>query len=81
MERARFTDLHTSRLVKLSKEPGFTGEILPGVSICRERHTAVARDSDAEMRAPSPSSPAEDDGAAPADDDDVKWRVMTKTAP
>ncbi|KAJ7772502.1 hypothetical protein B0H14DRAFT_2308889, partial [Mycena olivaceomarginata] len=30
MERARFTDLHTARLVKLSKVPGFTGDILPG---------------------------------------------------
>ncbi|KAF8166890.1 hypothetical protein K438DRAFT_1484281, partial [Mycena galopus ATCC 62051] len=30
MERARFTTLHMSRLVKLSKEPGFTGDITPG---------------------------------------------------
>jgi hypothetical protein len=72
MERGRFTALHMSRLVKLSKLPGFTGSILPGVSICRERHTPVVRDSDTDMRAPSPLPPPEDDGtAAPPDDDDA----------
>jgi hypothetical protein len=72
MEHGRFTTLHMSRLVKLSKEPSFTGDILPGVSICRERHSPIARDSDAEMRAPSPLPPPEDDGAAaPADDDEA----------
>jgi hypothetical protein len=70
MERGRFTALHMSRLMKLSKMPGFTGSILPGVSICRERHTPVARDNDTNMRAPSPLPPPEDDSpAAPADDD------------
>ncbi|KAF8146816.1 hypothetical protein K438DRAFT_1990228 [Mycena galopus ATCC 62051] len=49
MERARFTTLHMSRLVKLSKEPGFTGNITPGVSISRERHTPVVRANDVEM--------------------------------
>ncbi|KAF7365827.1 hypothetical protein MVEN_00456800 [Mycena venus] len=72
MERGRFTALHMLRLVKLSKEPGFTGDILPGVSICRECHTPVMRDSDADMRVPSPLPPPEDDGAAaPADDDEA----------
>lgn len=70
MERAQFTVLHMSRLVKLSKEPGFTGDILPGVSICRERHMPVARDRDTEMRAPSPSPRPEDDRTAPHADDD-----------
>jgi hypothetical protein len=36
MEQGRFTDLHMSRLVKLSTVPGFTGSILPGVSVCRD---------------------------------------------
>ena len=71
-ERAWFTHLHTSRLVKLSKEPSFTGDILPRVSICREHHTAVARDSNAEMRPPSPLPPPEDDGTVPADDDEAE---------
>ncbi|KAJ7789588.1 hypothetical protein B0H14DRAFT_3094898 [Mycena olivaceomarginata] len=30
MERERFNDLHKDRLLKLSKEPGFTASILPG---------------------------------------------------
>lgn len=37
MERERFNDLHKDRLLKLSKEPGFTASILPGVSVSRER--------------------------------------------
>jgi hypothetical protein len=71
MERGQFTDLHTSRLVKLSKEPGFTGDILPGISINRERHTPVVRDSDGDMRAPSPLPPLEEDPEPPADDNKV----------
>ncbi|KAJ7310670.1 hypothetical protein DFH08DRAFT_918254 [Mycena albidolilacea] len=60
------------RMERGRKVPGFTGSILPGVSICRERHTPVVRDSDTDMRAPSPSPPPEDDSAAaPADDNDV----------
>ncbi|KAJ7226507.1 hypothetical protein B0H12DRAFT_1205258 [Mycena haematopus] len=71
MERARFTAVHMSRLVKLSREPGFTGSLLPGVSISRERHTSVARSRDADMRAPSPAPPLGEDPAPPADDDDA----------
>jgi hypothetical protein len=67
MERARFTSIHMERLTKLSKEPGFTGDLVPGVSICRKRHTRVVRvgrDEDVEMRAPSP--PLQEEGV-PAD--------------
>jgi hypothetical protein len=72
MKRRRFTALHILHLVKLSKVPSFTGSILPGVSICRERHTPVVRDSDTDMRAPSPLPPPKDDGAtAPPDDDNA----------
>ncbi|KAJ7774334.1 hypothetical protein DFH07DRAFT_866024 [Mycena maculata] len=42
--RGRFTSLHMKRLVKLSKLPNFTGSILPGVSVSKERHTPVTRD-------------------------------------
>jgi hypothetical protein len=57
MERTRFTDVHMERLTKLSKEPGLMGDLVPGVSICWERHThvvRVGRDEDIEMLAPSP---------------------------
>ncbi|KAJ7711407.1 hypothetical protein DFH07DRAFT_1021509 [Mycena maculata] len=70
MERARFTTVHMTRLVKLSKVPGFTGNILAGTSLCRDRHTPVARDRDVEMRPPSPSHPLEDVGVAPVADGD-----------
>ncbi|KAF8169554.1 hypothetical protein K438DRAFT_1909486 [Mycena galopus ATCC 62051] len=63
MERAQFTTLHMSRLVKLSKEPSFTGDIVPGVSISRERHTPVVRENDVEM------SLAEGAGAPDGDED------------
>ncbi|KAJ7918168.1 hypothetical protein B0H13DRAFT_2231314 [Mycena leptocephala] len=36
-ERGRFNGLHMERLVKLSKEPGFTVSLSPGVSVCKER--------------------------------------------
>jgi hypothetical protein len=52
MERGRFTSLHMEHFTKLSKIPGFTGNILPGTSISRERHTPVVRN--VQMRAPSP---------------------------
>jgi hypothetical protein len=65
MERARFTDLHNARLLKLSKVPGCTADILPGTSISRERHTLVARERDVEMRAPSPPPGPDAVGVAP----------------
>ncbi|KAJ7770869.1 hypothetical protein DFH07DRAFT_866570 [Mycena maculata] len=68
MEHARFTTIHMSRLVKLSKVPGFSGNILAGTSLCRARHTPVTRDRDVEMRPPSPSRPLEDVGVAPVVD-------------
>ncbi|KAJ6528195.1 hypothetical protein B0H19DRAFT_1083718 [Mycena capillaripes] len=36
-ERGHFNTLHMDRLVKLSKEPGFTASIMPGVSVSKER--------------------------------------------
>ncbi|KAJ7745015.1 hypothetical protein DFH07DRAFT_776919 [Mycena maculata] len=53
MERGRFTSLHMKRLVKLSKLPSFTGSILSGVSVSKERYTPVVRD--VEMVAPPPA--------------------------
>ncbi|KAJ6590434.1 hypothetical protein DFH09DRAFT_1306980 [Mycena vulgaris] len=74
MERVRFTSLHRSRLRKLSQEPSFTGSLVSGVSVCQERHTPVARiprDSDVEMRVPSPPPLEEENGGAvPADGDE-----------
>jgi hypothetical protein len=78
MERARFTDVHMERLTKLSKEPGFTGDLVPSVSVCRERHTRVVRarrDEDVEMQAPSPppqeeGMPADGEDELESDDDD-----------
>lgn len=68
-ERSRFTTLHMSRLVELSKLPGFTGSISPGVSVSRERHIPVARD--VVMRAPSgPLPPEPADGAEQGEGDD-----------
>ncbi|KAJ7749081.1 hypothetical protein DFH07DRAFT_961925 [Mycena maculata] len=70
MEQARFTTVHMTRLVKLSKVPGFTGNILAGTSLCCGRHTPVARDRDVEMCPPSPSHLLEDVGVAPVADGD-----------
>lgn len=83
MERGRFTSLHTSRFVKLSKMGGFTGDILPGVSLSRERHVAVVREDDTQMRPPSPvdsplvSEDEGDDESDEGDDDDVMGRLST----
>ncbi|KAJ6521652.1 hypothetical protein DFH09DRAFT_1251094 [Mycena vulgaris] len=67
-QRGRFTALHSERFVKLSKVPGFTGDILPGVSVSRERHTLVARD--VEMRAPLPLVRAVEVGAGLNDEEE-----------
>ncbi|KAJ7733361.1 hypothetical protein B0H16DRAFT_1665104 [Mycena metata] len=47
MERGRFNALHMERLVKLSKEPGCTACITPGVSVNKERR--VPEEQDIEM--------------------------------
>ncbi|KAJ7019155.1 hypothetical protein C8F04DRAFT_1276622 [Mycena alexandri] len=47
MERGRFNALHMERLVKLSKEPGFTASLTPGVSINTDRR--VPEEEDIEM--------------------------------
>ncbi|KAF8123948.1 hypothetical protein K438DRAFT_1954892 [Mycena galopus ATCC 62051] len=48
MERGRFNGLQMEQLVKLSKEPGFTGCISPGVSVNKERQVPEARTADVE---------------------------------
>ncbi|KAJ7924518.1 hypothetical protein B0H13DRAFT_2266662 [Mycena leptocephala] len=70
MERARFTDLHNARLLKLSKVPAFTGDILPGISISRERHTLVARERDVEMYVPSPPPGPDAVGVPPPEEEE-----------
>jgi hypothetical protein len=65
MERGRFTALHMSRFGKLSKEGGFSGSILPGVSVSRERHLRVMRDGDTSMGPPS-----QDAGSPPGSEDE-----------
>jgi glutamate mutase epsilon subunit len=75
-ERSRFTPLHMSRLTELSKLRGFTGNISPGVSLCREHHVPVTRD--VVMRAVSPDARApppggeedRDEGNDDGDDDE-----------
>ncbi|KAJ6550722.1 hypothetical protein B0H10DRAFT_2242599 [Mycena sp. CBHHK59/15] len=72
MERGRSNSLHNDRLVKLSKEPGFTANLQPGTSVCRERHTPVVRDRDEEMPVPPPPPPPplQDEAPAPEDEDE-----------
>jgi hypothetical protein len=68
-----------SRFVKLSKEGGFSGSILPGISVSRERHLRVTRDGDTSMGPPpqdAGSPPGSEDEEGPdegneGDDDDV----------
>lgn len=75
LERARFDAVHTERLVKLSREPGFTAALFPGVSIDRERHQlATLEDADVAMppapptaTAPPPDDPEDDEEGADAD--------------
>ncbi|KAJ7701141.1 hypothetical protein B0H17DRAFT_1046076 [Mycena rosella] len=74
MERGRFTAQHMGRLVKLSKEPGFTGCITPSVSVCKERQARpepVVRDIDmpAAFRAGVSSSEEEGDNERGGEDD------------
>ncbi|KAJ7836943.1 hypothetical protein B0H13DRAFT_2422497 [Mycena leptocephala] len=69
-EHGRFTGVHMSRLVKLSKEPGFTGSLTPGVSVSRERHIPVMRDRDVNMRPASPPLNGEDLPPVGNNDDD-----------
>jgi hypothetical protein len=73
MEHACFTTLHMLRLLKLSKVPGCTVNMVPGTSVSRERHTPVARDMDAEMRAPSPVPDLAAAGTPPPSEDEDAW--------
>ncbi|KAJ6522106.1 hypothetical protein DFH09DRAFT_1251024 [Mycena vulgaris] len=85
MERARFNALHMSRLVKLSKVPGFTASIVPATPTIRgdegddvEMHaepaappfSAPARTSYGPMRA-VPGSDEDSDDEEGAEDDDA----------
>ncbi|KAJ7747908.1 hypothetical protein DFH07DRAFT_869390 [Mycena maculata] len=63
MERGRFTSLHMSRFVRLSKAGGFTGDLVPGVSVSRERH------------APASEAEYEQDEDAASDDDEEVARL------
>ncbi|KAJ7702182.1 hypothetical protein B0H16DRAFT_1235271, partial [Mycena metata] len=49
MERGRFNTLHMERLVKLSKEPGFTASLVPGVSVNTDRRVPVGEAEDIVM--------------------------------
>ncbi|KAJ6569305.1 hypothetical protein B0H19DRAFT_1256950 [Mycena capillaripes] len=60
-ERARFTTLHNSRLIKLSEEAGFTGSLTPGVSTSPERHVHVQRDTTMRISPNVRPQPADDE--------------------
>lgn len=65
MRQGRFNDGHRYRLIALSKVPGFSGSISPGVSVNKERLDDTA------PRATQPIQVAESfDGAALGDDDE-----------
>ncbi|KAJ7664009.1 hypothetical protein DFH06DRAFT_1268637 [Mycena polygramma] len=68
-QRGRFTALHMSRLVKLSKVAGFKGDIVPGQSICRERHLPVMRAA-SPLHANAETLPPVHDGSEDDDEDD-----------
>ncbi|KAJ7026529.1 hypothetical protein C8F04DRAFT_1268048 [Mycena alexandri] len=53
MQQGRFYGLHQDRLLKLSRLPGFTGSIEPGVGLCRIRR-AVLEYGDAAPAAEEP---------------------------
>ncbi|KAJ7717541.1 hypothetical protein B0H16DRAFT_1666773 [Mycena metata] len=61
-ERARFNPVHMDRLVKLSKEPGFTASLLPGISINKEREVPAREDDNVEMLDATPTAPPRDEG-------------------
>ncbi|KAK7013949.1 hypothetical protein R3P38DRAFT_1454850, partial [Favolaschia claudopus] len=63
MERGRFNDLHWERLRKLSREPGFSGSLSPGVSLDKHRRVPA---EDVEMPEAPTTEPAP--GPAPGDD-------------
>ncbi|KAJ7113683.1 hypothetical protein C8R43DRAFT_1091391 [Mycena crocata] len=58
VERGRFNALHMERLVKLSKTPGFTASLVPGVSVSKERHVPddYLNGEDAHMAPPTAST-------------------------
>ncbi|KAJ7019748.1 hypothetical protein C8F04DRAFT_1214270 [Mycena alexandri] len=67
MERGRFNALHMERLVKLSKEPGFTASLIPGVSLNKERR--VPEEEDIEMPDIAAVVPPHEEPEADIDDD------------
>ena len=79
MERGRFTSLHMSRFAKLSKTGGFTGDLVPGVSVSRERHvdveSAAMRPRSPIERAPASEAGYEQDEDEASDDDEEVARL------
>ncbi|KAJ7033780.1 hypothetical protein C8F04DRAFT_1183753 [Mycena alexandri] len=67
MERGRFNALHMERLVRLSKEPGFTASLIPGASVNRERR--VPEEEDIEMPDVAAVVPPHEEPEADIDND------------
>ncbi|KAJ7018839.1 hypothetical protein C8F04DRAFT_1214492 [Mycena alexandri] len=69
-ERGRFHALHMDRLVKLSKEPGFTASLLRGVSVNKEREVPAppARNEDDDVEMPAATSAPREDGGEEEED-------------
>jgi hypothetical protein len=67
-ERGRFTAVHLDRLVKLSKVPGFTASLTPGISVSKER--AVPAEWLAAHDIPMPMAVEEQDGDDEGDEDE-----------
>jgi hypothetical protein len=72
MERGRFDDVHMVRLVRLSKEPGFTASLAPGVSVSTERRVPAEwlASHDVNMGAAGVVAEEDEDGEE-ADEDDL----------
>ncbi|KAJ7044323.1 hypothetical protein C8F04DRAFT_1027413 [Mycena alexandri] len=75
-DRSRFNIQHLERLVKLSKEPGFTASLIRGISVNKDRHVPPPSpdDNDIEMpdvQAPedAPIAPPHEEGGVDPDDD------------
>ncbi|KAJ7089281.1 hypothetical protein B0H15DRAFT_922742 [Mycena belliarum] len=66
MRQGRFNDGHRHRLIGLSKTPGFSGSILPGVAVNKERLVGNGTSPQSDM----PEVPDAFDGATLGDDDE-----------
>jgi len=70
LQLCQFNDIHVGRLLKLAKQPGFTGTIAPGTCTEASSAPAMPREVESALRTPSTNQYGDEEGEGEGEEQD-----------